>query len=913
MKRIFLLLFGILIFLPIAIADNAVEIRPNPATDNDNLVCNVLVNINSVLQYTWFKNSVEQNINVKTITADKTAVGNVWKCVVEAEYAGFGTFAIGEDSVTIQADASSNTPPNAEIREPADGSRFYETEKITFWGVAKDAEDGLLNGNMLKWYADDNQELGSGNTIDVEASKLSVGTHIIKLVATDSKGLADTAQITITVGTLDIPPGSVEIVPKPAYDNDNLRCISNFNIDGAIFHYTWFKNGVNQNLDAATATHDLTSIADNWKCAVQAEYAGIDLPINIGEDSVTISNRAPVASFDYSPNYLDVSFTSTSSDPDESDRIVSSVWEFGDGQTGTEQNPTHKYAAAGTYTVKLTVTDSHSGIGTYTTQVTVSAETVIQSIVVTPADNTISYIESLQYTATGHYSDGSTKVITNDAQWSSSDLNVAAIGNGFVTAIGLANAGAIGQTTITATLNGISGSTNLYVINFAPTAIIVSPQNSAVFNTGATITFDGTATDYEDSALSGNSLVWTEGNVELGRGNSFSKVLPQGTHTITLTATDSKGNIDTATVAITVNAVAPPIIDTDKDGIADSQDNCPLTANPDQKDSDHDGIGDVCDNCPNNANPDQRDSNGNGIGDVCEIAPPVNHPPVLNSIGNKQVNENQLLTFTISATDPDGDSLTYSASGLPAGASFSGTKFSWTPTYEQSGSYSVTFTVSDGHSGTATETITITVGNVAIAPLIRSVSANDAYVGDDLTISAEVISRDGGIARVWAKIWQGQELLKVINLTHGSGNAWSKTITVTEDLAGATSFTVYAVDNSGVEAQPVTELLDVKEAELDTYIGRISYEEYPKSGSEQWFDITIENPGTVDWENAKLILNIQDLGIRATKSFDLEAGEKVTKSIMVELPEGAEGQFDVRITLSNEDIYRVKYRLINIK
>ncbi len=40
------------------------------------------------------------------------------------------------------------------------------------------------------------------------------------------------------------------------------------------------------------------------------------------------------------------------------------------------------------------------------------------------------------------------------------------------------------------------------------------------------------------------------------------------------------------------------IIDTDKDGIEDAIDNCPTTANVDQKDSDGDGIGDVCDSSP---------------------------------------------------------------------------------------------------------------------------------------------------------------------------------------------------------------------------------------------------------------------------------------------------------------------------
>ena len=49
---------------------------------------------------------------------------------------------------------------------------------------------------------------------------------------------------------------------------------------------------------------------------------------------------------------------------------------------------------------------------------------------------------------------------------------------------------------------------------------------------------------------------------------------------------------------------------------------------------------------------------------------PPNQAPVLAAIGNKTVAENATLTFTVSATDADGDTLTYSATGLPTGATF---------------------------------------------------------------------------------------------------------------------------------------------------------------------------------------------------------------------------------------------------
>src|SRR3989338_9870905 len=66
-----------------------------------------------------------------------------------------------------------------------------------------------------------------------------------------------------------------------------------------------------------------------------------------------------------------------------------------------------------------------------------------------------------------------------------------------------------------------------------------------------------------------------------------------------------------------------------------------------------------------------------------------NHEPSLVGIGSKTVNENQALEITLGAQDEDGDSLTYTAAGMPQGASFSGSRFSWTPSYSQSNDYIV--------------------------------------------------------------------------------------------------------------------------------------------------------------------------------------------------------------------------------
>ena len=107
------------------------------------------------------------------------------------------------------------------------------------------------------------------------------------------------------------------------------------------------------------------------------------------------------------------------------------------------------------------------------------------------------------------------------------------------------------------------------------------------------------------------------------------------------------------------------------------------------------------------------DTSNNESEDSDEVSYRPNRPPVLNHIGAKTVDEGQLLEFTITANDPDGDNLGYSASNLPTGATFDSAAqtFTWNPGYGAAGNYTVTFTVTD--NGTPiqsdSEDVTITV------------------------------------------------------------------------------------------------------------------------------------------------------------------------------------------------------------
>ncbi|MFH1174621.1 MAG: PKD domain-containing protein [archaeon] len=114
-------------------------------------------------------------------------------------------------------------------------------------------------------------------------------------------------------------------------------------------------------------------------------------------------------------------------------------------------------------------------------------------------------------------------------------------------------------------------------------------------------------------------------------------------------------------------------------------------------------------------------------------------PPTLYTIGNKQVDEGQTLTIILNATDPNDDNITFSANPLPYGAQLNGNTFIWTPTYEQAGTYTVTFSASDGLLSD-NETIIITVFDVNRPPVIQPLAPITVAEGE--SISLQIVAED---------------------------------------------------------------------------------------------------------------------------------------------------------------------------
>ena len=130
-----------------------------------------------------------------------------------------------------------------------------------------------------------------------------------------------------------------------------------------------------------------------------------------------------------------------------------------------------------------------------------SPAATLTSLQLTPASQALAPGAGQQFTATGHYSDGTSKDLTSSAQWSSSDSNVASVsGTGMATAVafGVVTVTAqSGSLQATATVNVSSAGTNL-------TAISISPAGASIpIHTTQQFTATGSYSDGSSRDLTG--------------------------------------------------------------------------------------------------------------------------------------------------------------------------------------------------------------------------------------------------------------------------------------------------------------------------------------------------------------------------------------------------------------------------
>lgn len=149
--------------------------------------------------------------------------------------------------------------------------------------------------------------------------------------------------------------------------------------------------------DTAFARSDVSGDYFHPSVSGQAKIAAVTWAAGYAWASTPPPNEAPTAAFTSSCTDLDCAFNDGSTDSDGT--IATRSWTFGDGGTAVTANPTHSYAAAGSYVVTLTVIDDDGASATTSATVTVSDPPVLDTVWVSALAATTTAVRS-NWTAT---------------------------------------------------------------------------------------------------------------------------------------------------------------------------------------------------------------------------------------------------------------------------------------------------------------------------------------------------------------------------------------------------------------------------------------------------------------------------------------------------------------------------------
>ena len=168
-------------------------------------------------------------------------------------------------------------------------------------------------------------------------------------------------------------PGAVQVSFGTAWDMDNQRLTYEVIRDGQSVVYTTTADTNFWTLPNLSFTDTgLAAGSHSYQVRIKDPFNNTLLSPVSNTVTVLAGNQPPVAAFTSTAANLVASFDgSGSSDPDGT--IASYGWVFGDATTGTGAKPSHTYAAAGTYSVKLTVTDNLGASSSVTKAVTVTS------------------------------------------------------------------------------------------------------------------------------------------------------------------------------------------------------------------------------------------------------------------------------------------------------------------------------------------------------------------------------------------------------------------------------------------------------------------------------------------------------------------------------------------------------------
>ncbi|MBT9189036.1 PKD domain-containing protein [Zobellia russellii] len=282
---------------------------------------------------------------------------------------------IDTEETTITVKAKENNAPTAVAK--ASVTSGEAPLKVTFDGKESSDDIGVTS------YLWDFKDGDKGSSSSTSHTFTKAGTYEVVLTVKDKDGLENTDTITITVTEKENKAPTAKASANTTEGEAPLDIQfkgSNSTDDTAVKNYFWdFKDGSTST--SSNPSHIFTKKGTYNVILTVTDEDGLK-----DSDTITITiteteNEAPVAVASGSPLTgdapLNVQFSSNNSTDDK--EITGYFWDFKDGSTTTNKNPSHSFSEPGTYKVELSVKDKEGLTHSTTVEVKVNERPVDNS------------------------------------------------------------------------------------------------------------------------------------------------------------------------------------------------------------------------------------------------------------------------------------------------------------------------------------------------------------------------------------------------------------------------------------------------------------------------------------------------------------------------------------------------------
>jgi len=367
------------------------------------------------------------------------------------------------------------------------------------------------------------------------------GTYLVTLGLVDTLGRTNSFSTTVTVGQGTVPQASFSFLPSsPAVGQRVTFDASTSTVEAGhrITDYSWnFGDGTSGG--GEQATHAYAAAGDYFVTLRVTDDAG--RTSSVSRQTITVGGTKPTASFTFTPSSptvgQSVSFDGSSSTAPSGSTIASYAWTFDDGGTATGVNPSHTFAAAGSYQVSLVVTDSSGQTSTAATRNVSVSDVSKPTASFTYSPSSPSVGQTVTFNGTGSTAP-SGRTVTGWA-WNFGDGSAPA--SGATTTHAYSASGSYTATLIVTDSAGQTSAAATQTVNVgnpsAPTVSFTYVPTSPV--AGQTVTFNASATASSGRTIT--SYTWDFGDGSpTGSGSAPTHIYATGgTYNVSVVVADS--------------------------------------------------------------------------------------------------------------------------------------------------------------------------------------------------------------------------------------------------------------------------------------------------------------------------------------------------------------------------------------